>query len=315
MKSLPYKIKLFFALCTVSFTIEAQSVDKKYTEEFSTANDVLVDIDTRYTDVIIETWNKNKVEIEATISIEGANEKKKQSIINNWKFKALGNKSKVEITSKSEIDNIIKLSGDIHIIDSDIDLRMDDFVFPDISIENLAILDSVNLVVPDVIQFPDPIVIPEVDVYHFTFDSLPFDYEKYKKDKNYLKEWQEQMKQHMEKMNIEWKEQAVVAAENVARTKERLEEMQVERQKIMEERQKLLAERQKERVEIQKEIAKVRKEINERKREELAERRIEIKKILEERDKIKIKRIVRIKAPKDAKFNMNVKYGTISFAN
>jgi hypothetical protein len=315
MKSLPYKIKLFFALCIVSFTIEAQSVDKKYTEEFSTANDVLVDIDTRYTDVIIETWNKNKVEIEATISIEGANEKKKQSIINNWKFKALGNKSKVEITSKSEIDNIIKLSGDVHIIDSDIDLRMDDFVFPDISIENLAILDSINFVVPDVAHFVDPIIISRSDSYSFNFDSLPFDYEKFKKDQNYLKEWQEQMKQHMEKMKIEWKEQAVVSKESAVKMKEKLEKVQVERQKLMEERQKQLAERQKEIAERQKEMAKVRKEINERKREELAERRVEVKKILEERDKIKIKRVIRIKAPKDAKFNMNVKYGTISFAN
>ena len=311
MKSLPYKIKLFFALCIVSLGIEAQSVDKKYTEEFNTTNNVLIDIDTRHADVIIETWNKNKVEIEATISIEGANEKKKQEIIDNWQFKALGNKNEVEISSKS----VGLFHSDYPIIFNKSEFDNFNIEIPDVSIENLAVLDSINFVVPDVAHFVDPIIISRSDLYSFNFDSLPFDYEKFKKDQNYLKEWQEQMKQHMEKMKIEWKEQAVVAEENAARTKERLEKMQAERQKLMEERQKQLVERQKEIAERQKEMAKVRKEINERKREELAERRVEVKRILEERDKIKIKRVIRIKAPKDAKFNMNVKYGTISFAN
>ncbi len=78
---------------------------------------------------------------------------------------------------------------------------------------------------------------------------------------------------------------------------------------------KLREEKLKERAEQRKELVKVKREVQEKRRKELAKRRVEIKNILIDRDKIKIKRIIKIKAPKNAKFNMNVRYGSMSFPN
>ena len=60
MKTLRYKITivlLFIGLITVT----AQKLEKKYTEKFKVNKDVVIDVNTRYTDIEIETWDKNEV--------------------------------------------------------------------------------------------------------------------------------------------------------------------------------------------------------------------------------------------------------------
>jgi hypothetical protein len=44
-------------------------------------------------------------------------------------------------------------------------------------------------------------------------------------------------------------------------------------------------------------------------------RPLEVRDILEKRENVKIKRLIKIKAPKDAKFTMNVTYGSVRFPN
>ena len=320
MKTLQYKIAFIGIL--IFGTLNAQTFDKKYTQEFKTSDKVVIDVNTRHTDIEIETWNKNKVLIEATIEIEGATKERADEIIKNWKFNALGNTDEIEITSKTNLlfgERIIDVNKDVL---SNLNNHDIDFVFPEVSIGNLAILDSLHVVLPDVLHFSELIVIPEVEDFNFSFDSMPFDYEKYKNDKNYLKEWQKQMKEGLEKMKIVMKENSVKIKENSARLKGELKIAQEERKKALKEYAehrkkvaKLTQERLKERAVLRKEIVKERKEIQERRKEELTKRRVEIKNILIDRDKVKIKRVIKIKAPQDAKFNMNVSYGSMSFPN
>ena len=310
MKKIQYNLLAFLLIANTTIAY-AQKYDKKYNEEFNTNDNVIVSIDSRHADVQIETWNKNKVEIEATIEIQGANEKRKQEIIDNWNFKALGNKNEISIASKSKG----LVYSEFPVIFDKLETDNFDFEIPDVSIKNLAILDSLHTITPNVLEIPEPFIDMPEDAYYFSFDSMPFDYEKYKKDKNYLKEWQKKMKEKMGKMKVEWQQNADISKENAAKLKEELKAMQKEREKMVKERNKQLFEVEKRRAELDKQRAKIKKEIDEKKRQELAERRIEVRKILEERDKIKIKRIIKIKAPKDAKFKMNVKYGSISFPN
>jgi hypothetical protein len=297
-------------------TTYAQKFDKKYTEEFNTNADVVIDVDTRHTDIQIETWNKNKVSIEATIEIEGASKEKAEEIIKNWKFKVLGNKNVIEIISKT--NSLFTNSRAIH-INGDV-LRIEendfDFVMPEVSIGNLGVLDSFDVVMPDVFVFPEPLVFLDVDSFHFDFDMPDFDYEKYKNDKNYMKNWQKKMKKNLEKIRkVEWNVKSVKIKERSAKLKEELKTAQEKRKKALQkhakERKKILEEHTKER----KKMAKIRKEVHEKRREELAKNRLIIKNVLADRDKIKIKRIIKIKAPKNAKFNMNVRYGSMSFPN
>ena len=278
MKTLQYK--LMIALLSLGLMVSAQKVDKQYNEEFNVNDNVVIDINTRHTDIEIETWNKNKVVVEATIEIEGARKEKAEGIIEKWVFKALGNKNEIDIVSKSNSfygKRIITGDEDdlIHINDFDFD-----FVIPEVSVDNLAILDSLHIVMPPDINFPELLIIPEMEDFNFSFDSLSFDYEKYKNEENYFKQWQEQRKKALK--------------EHAEHRKEAAKHRKLEEEK-------------------RKEIVILRKKEHENRNKELADRRIEIKNILANRDKIKVKRVIRIKAPKDAKFNMNVSYGTVSF--
>jgi hypothetical protein len=302
MKTLQYKI--IIALLSIGIAANAQKFDKKYTEEFNTKDNVTIDLNTRHTDIEIETWNKNKVVIEATIEIVGATEERAKEIIKNWQFKALGNTNEIEIISKTYglygKRIIVSENNDlIHINDLDFD-----FVVPEVSVGNLAILDSLHIVMPDAVHFPELMVIPEMNDFNFSFDSLSFDYEKYKNDENYLKQWQEEMKKNLAKMRIELKENSVRMKENTAQLQEELKAAQEERKIQL-----------KEHAEQRKEAAKQRQLHEEMRREALIHKQKKIKNILADRDKIKINRVIKIKAPKGAKFTMDVSYGSVRYPN
>ncbi|MCB0476005.1 MAG: hypothetical protein KDC69_10030 [Flavobacteriaceae bacterium] len=362
MKKFPYNFMLFMAL-VAGTVVSAQQSDKTYKEEFSTNPDVVIGVNTRHADVEIETWNKNKVVIEATIEVEGTDKEKAQRIIDNWNFKVLGNKKEVTINSRSEPRVFVgKYDPKIapHIVISDMEL-------PEVSIESLGILDSLDVVPPDAFDFPEPLVMPDFDAFKFSFDSVPFDYEKFKMDENYLKQWQEKMNKSLEKMNkqlenakenlkpedIEALKRNLREASEVrreymqqraeqhrellkARREEAMEQAKLVRIEAMEERKRALEERRREMNEErkaiqeaknaqiakyeqlkaagkQKEAAKYQREIIDRQREEMDRQRVEVYEFLEDRDDIKIKRVIRIKAPKNAKFTMNVRYGSVSF--
>jgi hypothetical protein len=324
MKTLQYKI--IIALLSIGIAANAQKFDKKYTEEFNTKDNVTIDLNTRHTDIEIETWNKNKVVIEATIEIVGATEERAKEIIKNWQFKALGNTNEIEIISKTYglygKRIIVSENNDlIHINDLDFD-----FVVPEVSVGNLAILDSLHIVMPDAVHFPELMVIPEMNDFNFSFDSLSFDYEKYKNDENYLKQWQEEMKKNLAKMRIELKENSVRMKENTAQLQEELKAAQEERKIQLKEHAEQRKEAAKQRqlheemrrealIHKQKKQEVKRRDHLESRKRDLAERRIEIKNILADRDKIKINRVIKIKAPKGAKFTMDVSYGSVRYPN
>jgi len=316
MKTLQYK--MIIALLCLGVLANAQKFDKKYTEEFNTKGNVTIDVNTRHTDIEIETWSKNKVVIEATIEIEGATKERADEIITSWQFKALGNTNEIEIISKTS-----GLYGKRFIVGDDNDLihvnEFDfDFDFPEVSVQNLAILDSLHIVLPDALHFPELMIIPEMEDFSFSFDSLSFDYENYKNDKDYMKKWQEQMKKNLAKMKIELKENSIIIKENNAKLKEELQAAQEERKiqlKEFTEQRKKAAKQRQLHEEKRREVETLRKAELDNQRRELAEKRVEIRNILADRDQIKIKRVIKIKAPKDAKFNMNVSYGSMSFPN
>tara|TARA_R100000935_G_scaffold1517_1_gene4847 strand:+ start:23538 stop:25157 length:1620 start_codon:yes stop_codon:yes gene_type:complete len=97
--SMTYKrslVYVVFVFCT-SFVIAQSS----YKESFTVGEDAVVNVNTSHTNVIFETWNKDKVEVEAFVEGDNLSEKEKKEIFDNWKFDVLGNSKKVNITSNS----------------------------------------------------------------------------------------------------------------------------------------------------------------------------------------------------------------------
>ncbi len=97
--SMTYKRSLVYAVfifCT-SFVFAQSS----YKESFTVGEDAVVYVNTSHTNVIFETWNKDKIEVEAFVEGSSLSEKEKKEIFDNWKFDVLGNSKKVNITSNS----------------------------------------------------------------------------------------------------------------------------------------------------------------------------------------------------------------------
>lgn len=81
--------------CAVLFS------QKQAIESFDVSEDVLVSVNTSHTNVVFETWNKNKVEVVALVDGENLSEKEKEEILQNWDYDVLGNSKKVVVTSNA----------------------------------------------------------------------------------------------------------------------------------------------------------------------------------------------------------------------
>ena len=70
-----------------------------YKESFKVGKDALVSVNTSYTNVIFETWNKDEVEVYAYIDDDDLSNKEKKELFDQWNLDVLGNSSKVVISS------------------------------------------------------------------------------------------------------------------------------------------------------------------------------------------------------------------------
>ncbi|RFN60018.1 YggN family protein [Marixanthomonas ophiurae] len=93
-----FKISITTIILLISTAITI--AQEQYKETFNVKDDATVSVNTSHTRIIFETWNRDKVEVEAYIEGEKLSEAEKQELFDNWDFSVLGNSNKVVITSK-----------------------------------------------------------------------------------------------------------------------------------------------------------------------------------------------------------------------
>ncbi|WP_075344000.1 hypothetical protein [Tenacibaculum agarivorans] len=312
------KISYKYILAFVFGVLVSNAQEKNYKEEFNVKSDVVIDINTRHSDIEIETWNKDKVVVEAYMMVEGVEvtEELKDRFYNKWDFDVQGNSKKITVKSRTNP------SFDFHTFNFD----NPDYSFiindlSDYSIGSLDVLDSIDFIIPDVPPLPPLPELPPLP----PLPPLPseFDFKAYKKDKNYLEKWKKKNKDVLgdnprvrigknsisiksDDTDITMLKQEGKYHEEIKRARESYNKKREEaREEYKIARKEMLAER--------KEKLKLRKEEIKRRSERRKKERKEIQDLLKKRSKSKIKRFIKIRAPKNAKFNMNVKYGSLSF--
>lgn len=168
----------------------------RHVESFNVGSDVLVSVNTSHTDVVFETWNKDRVEVEAYIEGDKLSEKEKKEIFKNWDLDVLGNSKKVVITSsKGSLWNDTEFIEDFNELESlqhleGLEALKDMPIFDELANMNW------NIVVPDVPEYkkipswPFSNERPSIksgDHYtNYNFNnhgSMTFDREKYDQDK------------------------------------------------------------------------------------------------------------------------------------
>ncbi|MEM0518635.1 MULTISPECIES: DUF4097 family beta strand repeat-containing protein [Aequorivita] len=168
MKNLKlYNPNILIALllvCTLGYS------QQKYVESFNVIDNVEVSVNTSFTNVIFETWNKNKVEVEAFIEDDNLSKSEREQQMKNWKLDVLGNSKR--ITINSNVANQSFAMADMPSMDF-IGPLMEDMVLPMIQ----------NVKVP-----PLPEELLE------NIGNIQFDYEAFKKDEEgYMKKFEAQM--------------------------------------------------------------------------------------------------------------------------
>ncbi|MEM6685153.1 MAG: hypothetical protein AAF617_05095 [Bacteroidota bacterium] len=314
-----YKVKLTSSLLIALLIVSlgySQSKKRTKTEVFTVNKDVTLDINTSHADVEFDTWNKNKVEITATIEIEDASEEEINEYFENWNFEALGNSEKVTVTSKGSGHSIFGDDGQF-VLAEPIIMEQE---FP------LVIEMPEVAVLPEVAQYVE---IPELPIIVMeSMQDLKFDYEAFEKDgEAYMKKWKAQWESDFdaEKFEKEMKE-----------WQKKFEKQQKEREKVLKKFFKEQETRQKEVAEIQE---KALKEAQKYQEKALRQKEMVLKELANARElqlkgngdldigsdgdiffisnggkHLKVKKTIKIKMPKKAKLKLNVRHGEVTIA-
>ena len=291
--------KILILLFSFTLSIQAQQFTKPL-QEFKVGSNTEISIEASYAEIEIVEWSKNKVEVEGIMSIQGLAEDEAQEIFDNWDISAQANSDKISIRSSSS-----NFGNEYFFINSDKYVGNVIVDVPEISARVIDMIDSIHFILPEFENFPD-IEFEMNQNFQFSGDSIAFDYEEFQKNTEYLVEWQEENKEQMKIIKRELKENQVEMARQQKQMQREIKEMQKE---VIQEARNHAREAQMEAREVQRHA---REEHARGTSERDREREYEVKRIIENRQKVKIKKTLRIKVPRNAKLEMDVDYCKIS---
>ncbi|UGU17136.1 hypothetical protein LS482_04515 [Sinomicrobium kalidii] len=286
-KDLIYRFSLLFVwLFTVH--VQAQKETETFRESFEVNPDVTIEVNTSHTDVEFETWDRNTVEVLATIEVGGISREEAEKYLESWEFKATGDKKRISVATRP---------GNIWIADAD---GMNfNFVLPDMP-EIPEMPD-----IPDFADIPVPPV-PPMPPQVLDMTNLSFDYEAYKKEgdkymEEWKKKWEETFDEKFKKQMESWKKKMEAHREEV---EENAKKIKIDREKIKEHAEKARQAAEKAR----KQAIKV--------REEAGDQAPSIFYFYSDgkEKEVNVKKRILIKMPKGAKLKMNVRHGEVKLA-
>ncbi|GAA4974712.1 hypothetical protein [Algibacter aquimarinus] len=349
------KIKLFVLSFLITGSLLAQNKLTKLSQSIKVDKDVTIDLNTSYTNIIFDTWNKGNVEIEAYIEGEELSKEELEDALKSWDIDVDASTNKVSISTKGSRTHTWVSGhnqGDTDVVKAVLEELK--FELADLSEMNF----DFHFEMPELQEFPEMPELPELPEMP-ELPELPegvnkiiFDYSAYKKDGDkYLEEYSKQFestfgKEYAEKMEAwgekfgeEWGEKYGKQMQEWAKrfegqfdNEEFAKKMELwgERYAKQIEQKAKLMEKQVERKKMQKELlakrneerAKMRKELAEKRekhmheREKLTrERKVLIEKLMHNKTHSKVKKTIKIKMPKGAKLKVNVRHGELEFAS
>lgn len=307
MNRKPLLFSLALALLTFG-TGFSQEKTKTYKEVFNVGEDAVLELNTSHADIEFETWDRDQVEIVATVTLEGASDEEADDYFASNPFKMVGNSREIEV-STSDRNSWNFVVGDM---DFDFNFDVEPF-FLDIEIPDLPEL----MVIPEM-----PILPPMPPIPH-----TGFDYGRYKEEgESYLREWKEEFEEGFgEEYKERMEEWGKIVEERAKAWKERNAERLEERERRWEERAEEMEKRREEMERRREEIERKREEAREERERIVEKRSFRISRDDDqpnifyyssdgENKKYKVKKSIKIKMPKSVRLKMNVKHGEVKLA-
>ena len=334
-----YKIITLVCMLSFAFLSNAQQKLQKVSKSIKTEKDVTIDLNTSHTNIVIDTWNKGTVEIEAYIESDELSKKELEDILKNWVVDVDGTSQNVTI----------KTSG------SSMHGHNWDFDFAE-----LEALDALKDLQFNLADLPEMIVLPEMNFDFSEMPALPalpalpegmnnihFDSDRYKKEgEKYLEQWSKEYEEKFGKdfqikmeawakdlENSDYEKKMEAWGEQFGKEFEKNfgKDFEKKMEKWGEAFGEKFGEEFAEKIEKHAEAIEKHAEAIEKKAEQhekhVLKKEKEIEKRLEEREvralelkneagkQGKFKKIIKIKMPKDARLKVNVRHGELKFAS
>ncbi len=99
LKTIKYRY-LIALMLLITVSVTAQQKLSKIDQSVRANKDVTVDLNTSHTNIIVETWNKDYIEVEAYIESKKLTKQEMQKALDNWDVALTGDSDYVKITSK-----------------------------------------------------------------------------------------------------------------------------------------------------------------------------------------------------------------------
>lgn len=323
------KILIFCLITTFGF---AQKKLNKVSQSVKVNKDVVVDLNTNYVEIEIDTWNKDLVEVEAYIESETLSAKELQQALEAWNLQVDASANKVTITSEDGGRFPSFPETDYSGILRDLEYQLTDM--PKL---------------PEMPKFPEMPEIPKLPELPKGISTINFDYEQYQKNgAKYLAEWskkyeekggkefQKRMEEWAKKFsdsdyqkNMEqWAKQFGETygkdmekwgeefgkkfdedwAKKMEAWGERFGKEMEERAKEMEKRAELMQQRGETMAKRQEELERLKMQLAEERASVLSKR-------LGTSSNTKVKKIIKIKIPKKAKLKIDVRHGELKIVS
>tara|TARA_R110002049_G_scaffold12343_1_gene55465 strand:+ start:9329 stop:10846 length:1518 start_codon:yes stop_codon:yes gene_type:complete len=335
----------------IAGSLFAQEKRTKVSQSIKVDKEVAIDLNTSYTNIIFDTWNKNVVEVEAYIEGKNLSKEELQDALKSWNVDIDASTNNVSISTEDNTPHVWA-SNYSHNDNNIVKVVLEELKFeladlPEIIGESLGLNFEIPTIpdLPEMPEMPELPKLPEgVNNIHFDYGAYQEEGEKYleeytkKFEKMYGDDYAKKMEAWGEKFGKEWGEKygkdmeawgkkfgekfngedyakkMEAWGERFAAQMERQAEMieaQVERTQAQKER---VAE-QKERILAQKELIEKQHEAHAKEREKLADkRRVLVEKLVNKESHSKVKKTIKIKMPKGAKLKVNVRHGELEFA-
>lgn len=333
-----YKYIVLAVIFLGAFSLHAQQKLEKLSKTVKANKDVTLRLDTNHTNIVIDTWDRNEIQVEAFVESNELSKEDLNDILESWEVDVDGSGANVSIGSNGGFGGNWNFNFDFSGLDvlKDIDINIPEI--PEMpAMPKMPKMPKMDIEIPDLPNIPDLPELPE------GVHNVNFDVEKYKKEgEPYLEKWSQEFedkygKGYKEKMKVWAREFSKVDWDGYSARMEKWGEEFGEKfgesfGKDMEEWGKEYSKRfdgkwakemeawgEKFGEQFGKEWEEKGKIIEERMKEfeeEWEGKEEEFEKRFEELEKKnnKVKKTIKIKMPKDTKLKVNVRHGELKFA-
>ncbi|WP_426430877.1 hypothetical protein ACPX19_00600 [Winogradskyella sp. HB-48] len=175
-------------LCLLTTFGYAQKKLSKISQSIKVDKDVVIDLNTSYAEIEIDTWNKDIVEIEAYLESDKLTQEELEKALEAWNLKVDGSNSKVVISSHGGRALAVFGEGDYSAILKDLEFELADL--PEIP-EVIVLPEMPEMATfPKMPELPEMPEFPELPELPEGIKTIKFDYDKYQEEgEKYLAEW------------------------------------------------------------------------------------------------------------------------------